>query len=415
MNVALEQRPLVLGIFIVTYVALAVGRIPGLKLNRAGIAVLGAIAVMLASHNSTSVTLASVNWSTIAMLFGFFVISAQLRLSGFYHRIADAVSSRVAHPTRFLVFLIAMTALLSAFLNNDVVCYVMVPVVGAALIRKALNPIPYLVALATAANIGAGATLIGNGQNMMIGQLSGLGFLRYLVWALPPVLVGLAAVFVVTRTGIRSAMPEILPPEDPGPEDSPSTFDNYHAAKGLVVLGAVIALFFTQLPREVIVLVAAAIHLLSHKYRTQDLLALVDWQLLLLFIALFVVNGTFQATGYEGQLITWLEGRGLNPAFQGSEVVLTAGLTALIGNAAAVMLMVKLVPIAQPAVACVMAAANSFGGNTLLTASLANLIVVQQARRSGIVISFGQYARYGLPITALALGGLYAWAALVGP
>jgi Na+/H+ antiporter NhaD/arsenite permease-like protein len=410
------NKPWVLGIFVATYAALAVGHIPGLKLNRTGIAVLGAIAIMVAAGVSTSTALGCVNWGTIAMLFGFFVISAQLRLSGFYHRIADAVSARLGHPVRFLAFIIAVTAVLSAFLNNDVVCYVMVPVVGAALIERTLNPVPFLVALGTAANIGAGATLIGNGQNMMIGQLSGLGFLQYMAWALPPVLLALCGIFLVTWPALGSAPAALLPQEDPGPAESPDSHSTYHTVKGLVVLAAVIGLFFTSLPRDVIVLSAAAIHLLSRKYKTQDILTLVDWQLLVLFIALFAVNGIFEATGYEGRLVAWLESRGLDPSMHASEIGITAGLTAVIGNAAAVMLMAKLVPIAQPAVACIMAAANSFGGNTLLTASLANLIVVQQARRQGIVISFWRYARFGLPITGIALGGLYLWATLkAGP
>jgi len=208
------------------------------------------------------------------------------------------------------------------------------------------------------------------------------------------VLFGLAITFLVARLELRAGVAQLEPPEDEGASESVYLFDRYHAAKGLAVLGIVIALFFTSLPKEVVVLVAAGIHLMSHKFRTQELLSLVDWQLLLLFVSLFVVSGTFQATGYE--------------------VALTAGLTALIGNAPAVMLLVKLVPIARASTACVMGVANSFGGNAILTASVANLIVVQQARRAGIVISFGSFARMGLPITLISLGGLYAWALLIG-
>ena len=414
MNVPVDQRPIVLAVFVLTYVGLAVGRIPGLRLNRAGIALLGAIAMMIVSGNSTGVTVSSINWPTIALLFGFFVISAQLRLSGFYHQVADAISQRLDHPAGFLIFLIAVTAGLSAFLNNDVVCYVLTPVVGAALIRKQLNPVPYLIAMAVAANIGAGATLIGNAQNMMIGQLTGLGFLGYMLWSVVPVLFGLAITFLVARLELRAGVAQLEPPEDEGASESVYLFDRYHAAKGLAVLGIVIALFFTSLPKEVVVLVAAGIHLMSHKFRTQELLSLVDWQLLLLFVSLFVVSGTFQATGYESQLVQWLEGRGMDPSQTGNEVALTAGLTALIGNAPAVMLLVKLVPIARASTACVMGVANNFGGNAILTASVANLIVVQQARRAGIVISFGSFARMGLPITLISLGGLYAWALLIG-
>ncbi len=413
MTVTADQRPLVLAVFVLTYLGLAIGRIPGLKLNRAGIALLGAIAMMIVSRNSTGEIVSAVNWPTIFLLFGFFVVSAQLRMSGFFDQIASHISSRLDTPWRFLGFLVAVTAGLSAFLNNDIVCYVLTPVVGTALVKKRLNPVPFLIALAAASNTGAGLTLIGNAQNMMIGQLAHLSFLRYMAWSVVPVLAGLVGTFLVTRIGGRSP-PVPLEDTDADPGNSSYPFDAYHTVKGLVVLAIVIALFFTSLPREVVVLVAAGIHLMSTKYRTQDLLALVDWQVLLLFMALFVVSGAFQATGYEDGLVAWLEGRGLNPSLPGNEVVITAGLTALIGNAPAVMLLAKLIPFTHVSAAYIMGAANSFGGNAILTASVANLIVVQQARRQGIVISFWAFARHGIPITVISLAALFAWAALAG-
>jgi Na+/H+ antiporter NhaD/arsenite permease-like protein len=413
MSVPHDQRPIVLAIFILTYAGLAIGRIPGLKVDRGGIALLGAIAMMICAGSTTTTTIALVNWPTIFLLFGFFVISAQLQMSGFYDRVAENISGRLEAPVRFLILLIAVTAALSAFLNNDVVCYVLAPVVGPALVRKRLDPVPFLVALAVASNIGAGATLIGNAQNIMIGQLAGLSFLRYILWSLVPVLFGLLATYAVTRAGARPG-PAVLPAVDAVPVAT-YVFDLYHTIKGLVILGAVIALFFTALPKEVIVLVAVGIHLVSAKFGTEELLSLVDWQILVLFMALFVVSGTFQATGYGGELVHWLQGLGFEPTLPLNEVALTAGLTALINNAPAVMLLVKLLPITKVSVAYIMALANSFGGGLILTSSVANLIVVQQARRQGITISFGAFARYGVPITLAALAGLVGWAYLASP
>ncbi len=413
MTVTTDQGPAVLAIFVLTYAGLAVGRIPGLKLNRAGIAILGAITMMITSRNSTTAVASAVNWPTICLLFGFFVISAQLRLSGFYDRIADRISGQLRHPAQFLLFLILMTAGLSAFLNNDIVCFVLTPVVGAELIRKGINPVPFLVALVISSNIGAALTLIGNGQNMMIGQLAGLSFLRYMLWSIPPVLLGLGATYLFARAEARPG-PPVLQSADADPGTSVYPFDSYHTKKGLAVLAVVIALFFTPLPREVVVLAAAGIHFMSGKYRTQDLLALVDWQVLLIFIALFVLSGALQATGYEAGLVRWLEVRGLDPSRPGNEIVLTAGLTALTGNAPAVMLLVKLVPIAQASTASIMCVANSFGGNAVMTASVANIIVLQQARRQGIVISLADFSRLQVPVTIVALAGLYGWAVLVG-
>jgi Na+/H+ antiporter NhaD/arsenite permease-like protein len=414
MNVSADERPVVLAIFVLTYVGVAIGRIPGLKLNRTGIALLGAIAMMLFSGTSTSQTASTVNWPTILLLFGFFVISAQLRLCGFYDWIAGAISERVAVPGRFLVYLIAVTAGLSAFLNNDIVCYVLTPVVGAALVRKRIDPVPFLIALAAASNIGAAGTLIGNAQDMLIGSVAHLSFIRYILWTFVPVTFGLCTIYVVTRVGKCDGTPK-LRPEDIAPIIPPCAFDRYHAIKGLSILGAVIVFFFTSVPREITVLVAASIHFLSSKFRTEQLLALVDWPILLLFMSLFVVSGTFQATGYGEQLVHWMEGIGFDPNRPANETLLTAGLSVLINNAPAVMLLIKIVPIAQASSAYIMAVANSFAGNAIMTASVANIIVVQQARGQGIVISFGAFARRGIPITIVALCGLIGWAILVGP
>jgi Na+/H+ antiporter NhaD/arsenite permease-like protein len=414
MNVPTDQRPIILAIFVLTYVGLAIGRIPGLRLNRTGIALLGAIGMMIFSGNSTSQTASSVNWPTIFLLFGFFVISAQLRLCGFYDRVAARISGQVANPQRFLIYLIAATAGLSAFLNNDIVCYVLTPVVGAALVRRRIDPVPFLVALAAASNIGAAGTLIGNAQNIVIGSVAHLSFLKYILWTFVPVLFGLCATYVVTRMGKRDGPPS-LRPLDTEPEIPPHPFNRYHVVKGLVVVAAVIVFFFTTVPREITVLVAASIHFLSSKFRTEQLLALVDWPILLLFMCLFVVSGTFQATGYGEELVRWMERIGFDPGRPSNETLLTAGLSVLISNAPAVMLLIKIVPVAHVSAAYIMAVANSFAGNAIMTASVANIIVVQQARQQGIVISFGAFARQGLPITILALAGLIGWAVLVGP
>src|SRR5664280_2719134 len=190
-----HEKPVILTIFAATYLGIAVGRVPGLKLNRVGIALLGAIAMMIFSGIGTTDVVSCINWPTIFLLFGFFVISAQLRLSGFYDKVANGISARLGHPSRFLLVLIAVTAGLSAFLNHDIVCLVFTPIVGAALLRRQINPVPFLIALAIASNIGAAGTLIGNPQDMMIGAVAHLNFGRYLLWSCLPVLFALGSAY----------------------------------------------------------------------------------------------------------------------------------------------------------------------------------------------------------------------------
>ena len=402
----------ILVIFAITYLSIAIGHIPGLKTNRAGIALLGAIALMAFGGVTTPDAVSYVNWPTIFLLFGFFVISAQLCLSGFYDLVAGAIAARLDHPARFLFILMAASAGLSTFLNHDIVCFVFAPVVASALLRRQLNPIPFLIALAIASNIGAAVTPIGNPQNMMIAQVGGLGFSQYLLWCTPPVLFALgsayAIIWILSRNTLQLTVrtPVIV-------ELAPRPFNRLHTMKGLVILGLVIAFFFAPVPKEIIALTAAGIHLASPKFRTEDLLRLVDWPILVLFMGLFVVTGAFQMTGYGEQAVQWLAHIGLNFHSLPTLALVTAILSNLINNSAAVMLLVKLTSVTHPPIAYVLALANSFGGSLIILGSVSNIIVVQQARKLGIQISFRDFARLGIPVTLAALAGLLAWIAII--
>ncbi len=400
-------------IFALTYLGIALGRVPGLKLNRTGIVLLGAIAMAAFSGISTKAIVDLVNWPTMLLLFGFFVISAQLRLSGFFDVVAAAISARLGHPARFLFELMLAAAAMSAFLNNDIVCFVFAPIVGNALVQRRLNPVPFLIAVAVASNIGAAATLVGNAQDMMIGQVAHLSFGGYMAWCIAPVLFALGAAYGIiwlmsqhrlagSANAAASAPLEVRP------------FNLFHTIKGLVILGLVIAFFFTSIPKELVALTAAGIHLASRKFRTEELLGLVDWSILVLFMGLFVVTGVFQSTGYGDDAVRWLAHAGLNLQVPTTLAVVTAVLSNLINNSAAVLLLVKVIDVTHPTSAYVLALANSFGGSLLITGSVANIIVIQQAREMGIDISFREFARLGVPVTLAALAGLLAWAAVMG-
>jgi Na+/H+ antiporter NhaD/arsenite permease-like protein len=411
-SVAAPSTPVVLAIFAVTYLGIAMGHLPGLKLNRVGIVLLGAIAMMVFGGVSSGAAISYVNWPTIELLFGFFVISAQLRLSGFYDQVASGISARLGHPARFLLLLMAVTAGLSAFLNHDIVCFVFTPIVATALMRKGLNPVPFLVALAIASNFGAAATLIGNPQDMMIGAVAHLAFGPYLLWSLGPVLFALGAAYGIIWARSAGRLRPIGSTSE-APPQAVRPFNRAHTIKGLVVLIVVVALLFSGVPKEIIALAAAGIHLASPKFSTEDLLGLVDWPILVLFTGLFVVTGAFQATGLGDEAVHWLAHTGLDLNDPPQLAVATATLSNLINNSAAVMLLVKVVNISRPVVAYVLALANSFGGSLIIVGSVSNIIVVQQAREQGVAISFREFARLGVPVTLAAMAGLIGWVLLV--
>ena len=395
-------------IFALTYCGIAAGHVPGLRVNRTGIALLGAIAMMIFSGLPTTQLIGFIDWPTILLLFGFFVLSAQLRLSGFFDKVAAGLSSRLDSPRTFLLTLMLAVAGLSAFMNHDIVCFVFAPVVGAALLRKRLNPVPFLVALAIASNIGAAATLVGNAQDMMIAQTAGLSFGPYLLWCITPVALALGAAYLI----IWGMSRHHLVPAGPPPDDPPQAvqpYDRSHTIKGLVVLALVIALFFTSIPKELIALTAAGIHLASTKFKTEDLLALVDWPILVLFVSLFVVTGAFQFTGYGEETVQRLAHAGVDLQSPRVLAVATAALSNLINNSAAALLLVKVVNVSQPTTAYVLALANSFGGSLIVIGSVSNIIVVQQARDLGVSISFRAFARLGVPVTIASIVILLGW------
>jgi Na+/H+ antiporter NhaD/arsenite permease-like protein len=176
-------------VFILVYLGMIFGRLPRLALDRTGIVVLGAIALLASGHASLEGGRSGIDVSTILLLFGFMVISAQFRLGGFYSEVSRRIAGLSGSPAALLGAVIIVSGGLSALLTNDVVCLAMTPVLGRGCIRRGLNPLPFFLALACASNIGSALTLIGNPQNMLIGQYLGLSFSGYMVFAaLPSVL-----------------------------------------------------------------------------------------------------------------------------------------------------------------------------------------------------------------------------------
>jgi Na+/H+ antiporter NhaD/arsenite permease-like protein len=408
------QRALIGVIFAATYLGIGMGHVPGLKLNRVGIVLLGAIAMMIFGGITTKEAVQSINWPTIFLLFGFFVLSAQLRLSGFYDQIAHGIAGRLVHPSGFLFVLMFVAGGLSAVLNHDIVCFVFTPIVAPALLRKGLNPLPFLVALAISSNIGAAATLIGNPQDMLIAQVAHLSFGAYLLWSSVPVLVAMLAAYGIIWALSRKRWRLEAVPAEGAKAPLLYPFNRPHTLKGLIILVIVVGLFFSPLPKEIVALAAAGLHLASTKFRTEDLLGLVDWPILILFMGLFVVAGAFQSTGYGDDAVQWLAHGGFHLNSPATLALTTAVLSNLINNSAAVMLLLKVVDISQTTLAYVLALANSFGGSLLLIGSVSNLIVVQQARDMGIEITFRDFARLGVPVTLAALAGLVGWVLVIG-
>ena len=445
----------VLIVFAVVYLGMILGGLPRLHLDRTGVALLGAIALIGAGVMGVEDAARAVHLPTILLLFSFMVISAQMRLGGFYDAVTRWVGALPWHPAALLGLVVVIAAGLSAVFTNDIVCLAMAPVLVGVCLRRRLDPVPFLLGLACASNIGSAATLIGNPQNILIGEVLRMDFAAYTQLALVPVLLGCAVLWAwlawpmrhaAARVvdGARAAVLEgggaapspVAQPTDaalsstPTPADAArplateaaeageaTAFDRWQTTKGLAVVAVLMVVFLaTGLPRDVAALVGAGVLLLSQRFHSSRVMGLVDWELLVLFMGLFVVNAALQQTGLAADAMAALQARGLDLR---EGAALFAGVLVLgnvVSNVPAVML---LLPAAQQAAdpaqaGAILALASTLAGNLLLVGSIANLIVVDAARRAGIVIDWRQHARTGIPVTVLTLALAAGWLAMIG-
>ncbi|OIQ84300.1 inner membrane protein YbiR [mine drainage metagenome] len=384
----------VISVFAVVYLGMALGGLPLLQLDRTGIALLGAIAMVAGGALSVDQARAAVHLPTLLLLFAFMVMSAQMRLGGFYDEVSRRIAAHGWSDGAMLAAAIAAVAAMSAVFGNDIVCLAATPVFIDALRRRGSAPLPFLIALACAANIGSAATLVGNPQNILIGETLRLSFGGYMREAALPVLGGLVATWLLVRRHLRPA------PRHEAAEPA-LAFDRWQSAKGGIVVAVVGVLFVcSDLPRDVVALAGAGVLLSSRKLHSRQMLGLVDWNLLVLFVGLFVVNAALQHTGLPQRALHQLLAWGI--PLQHSAAWLTLGfvLSNLVSNVPAVML---LLPSTPAALGPGLALATTFAGNLFLLGSIANLIVADAAQRRGLRLGWREHAAVGAPLALLTL------------
>ena len=404
--------PLVSTIFGLTYLALALGKVPGLRIDRAGIALVGAAAMLACGVLSMRDAAKAVDYETIVLLFGMMVVVSYLRMSGFFALATEHIATRLRGPYTLLAVTIALSGFLSAFLVNDVVCVALTPLVLHLCQRLKRPPIPYLVGLATASNIGSVATITGNPQNIIIGSLSHIPYLTFAARLAPVALIGLVLNFAVVALVYRKTLGEAGEGPAPAGESANPRFHRGLLKKSVTVTVVTVALFFAGLPIALVALVAAAVLLLD-RVRPEKVYRSIDWPLLVMFAGLFVVVHAFEVNVVH----TW----GLErwDALKNSPVVLVSGLSVLlsnlVSNVPAVLLFKPLMEVMpdQTLAWLALAMSSTLAGNLTVLGSVANLIVVENARRAGTELSFLEYLKVGIPLTVLTTLVGVAWLALV--
>lgn len=344
----------------------------------------------------------AINLPTILLLYSLMVLSAQFTISGLYSKVALSLTRFMTNPRRFLFMLMVTSAAFSSFIVNDIVCLAFTPVVCASLLRASLNPVPFLIGLACASNIGSAATIIGNPQNMLIGQVGKLQFGNYMLWCLPPTAVALLVAYGILVFLYRNKWQTISTEHLVPPEQSVD-YNAHQTQKGLVLGGLLIALFFTPIPRELTAITIAGILLCSRRITTRSLLGLVDWHLITLFCGLFIIIAGIVKYEVPLKVLSMLGLAGLNVNDTLDLSLLTVFLSNIVSNVPAVMLLLNHMDMNLTKNLYLLGLVSTFAGNLFVIGSIANLITFEQARKFNITISVKEHAKAGIPITIASI------------
>jgi Na+/H+ antiporter NhaD/arsenite permease-like protein len=387
-------------IFVFTYAVLAIGNPPGFRIDRTGAALIGAILMVVAGGLPLEEAYRAIDYRTIILLFGMMILIANLRLAGFFRALVRWITLHVDHPVQLLVAVVFTSGMMSALFVNDTICVVFTPILIEIARARGLPPLPYLLALATASNIGSVATITGNPQNMLIGSLSRLSYTEFAGALGPVALAGLAADAALIWWIFRR---DLVPAAVREPERRPRVIHRALVVKGLVVSAFVLAGFLAGYDPALVSASGAAVLLVTRRVNPEKVYRLVDWDLLTLFVGLFVVVRGVEHAGLADRLFVWLQPIGVGSA-AGLSVV-AAVLSNLISNVPAVMLFASVIPrLPDPGGSWLaLAMSSTLAGNLTMLGSIANLIVVEGARDLGVRISFLDYLKVGLPITVVTI------------
>jgi Na+/H+ antiporter NhaD/arsenite permease-like protein len=387
-------------IFIITYFAVVVGRLPGLRIDRAGAAFVGASLMVAFGLLPLTEAYRAIDFDTVTLLLGVMIVVAHLRVSGLLGFASRAIVGRARRPLTLLIALVALTGILSAFLVNDTICLAMTPLVLDLILAAKRNPVPYLLAIAMASNIGSTATITGNPQNVIIGSFSQIPY-GYFASALSPVAsIGLFLnVFMI----VLAYPAEFWTRERLANDSSRVRVSKPLMIKSTLVSLAMVLAFFAGVAPARAAIAAGGVLLLTRRIKCQRIYQEIQWTLLLMFVGLFILVAGFERNVLGPQLISAIGCSSLENVTILSTV--TAALSNMVSNVPAVLVLSPFVASLpdQEKGWLVVAMASTLAGNFTIVGSVANLIVAQSAKRQGVAISFWDYFKVGAPLTLVTM------------
>jgi len=383
-----------------TIIGIAVGRWPLIRADRTTIALIGSALLLGIGAISLEEAYAALDLDTILLLFSMMVINGSLFLSGFFGFITQRVVQFARGPRSLLALVIGASGVLSALFLNDTIVIMMTPIVLEVTRSLRRNPLPYLIGLAVAANIGSTATITGNPQNIIIGNASKIPYLDFAIALTPTALIGLVICWVIVILVYRD---EFQGGTLTAPDVLRTRIYRPLLRKAALVISFMLIAFLIGVPVPLAAFLAAAILLTTRRLRPERVFKIIDWNLLTFFAGLFVVTHALDVQGWTERLFITLR-----PLAQAGMVpfgIVSVILSNLISNVPAVLLLQGLVPAFadQQRAWLTLAATATLAGNLTLLGSVANLIMAELAARWGVRVTFSAYLKVGLPVTILTV------------
>ena len=383
---------------------IAVQQVPGLRLNRPAASLLGAVAMVTLGGLSLPDAYAAIDLDVIVFLLGVLLLAAHLELGGFFEWAAERIIERMPSPRTLLAAVVAVSGILSAFFINDTICLVLTPLLIAALRPLGLRPLPYLLAIALASNVGSAMAITGNPQNMLIGIASGISYVRFMAMLAVPALGGLVIVYFVLARVHRADLAVSLADRRAVAEVA---LDRALVVRALAIFGGALAGWLIGLLLPLVAITAGALMLAVAGRNPAEAFARVEWSLLLFFAAIFIVMRGVRDIPLVVSLTSSAAAELGGGSWRDAGIVTVAmlALSNLVSNVPAVVLWLPVVPALPSAdfVWLVIAMSATFAGNLTLLGSMANLIVAERAESRGVRVGFGDYLRVGIPVTLLTL------------
>jgi Na+/H+ antiporter NhaD/arsenite permease-like protein len=403
-----DHNALTLAIFLVTYAVIALGEVPYFRIDRTGAALAGAVAMIISGALSEQTAARAIDVHTLMLLLGMMIVVANLRLSGAFAMFARTMLKRARSGFGILAMTIAASGILAAFFINDVVCIALTPLVIEAAAMAEIDPVPLLLGVATASNIGSAATITGNPQNMIVAGFAHLDYASFLIHLAPAAIAGLIVDYAIIAAIYRERLTHR--------RDRAKVPPAPHVLRALMIKSSAVAaivlmMFMLGYPTDLVAMAAGAFLLFTRSIKPARIYRLVDWTMLVMFAGLFIVVAGLQTTGFAPAMLDIVgRERLINPVVL---TVVVAALSNTVSNVPAVLLFQPLYPMlgGGPALAMLIASASTYAGNLTVVGSIANLIVIEQARLRNVEITFGDYLRVGVPVTivTLAINSTILW------